>query len=117
MGRGKTAPRNLTAVKHIFSKYQWRARNRGQIWNLSLVYFQELIGRACIYCERPPGNIYKGPLGFRLFYQGVDRVINDEGYTEGNTVPCCKECNAIKSNILNASEMLAAMRAIKKVRK
>lgn len=37
---------------------------------------------------------------------GLDRIDNDRGHTKDNTVVCCKECNALKSNIYTKKDML-----------
>lgn len=113
---GNIRPRNLVAVKQLYAQYRFRARNKGLSFDLSTVYFQELIQRDCIYCGNGPRNLHKVSCGHRFFYQGIDRVINEEGYTEANSVPCCAKCNAVKSNVLTAPEMLAAMRAIKRMK-
>ena len=31
-----------------------------------------------------------------IFYNGIDRIVNEQGYTVTNTVPCCKICNQAK---------------------
>lgn len=31
-------------------------------------------------------------------YSGLDRIDSSLGYTYGNVVPCCGECNGMKSN-------------------
>lgn len=114
--RNSGVPQNLVGVGRVYSFYRYQARNRGIYFELSKVEFQELIQRDCIYCGEPPRNKQKLRYGKIFYYQGIDRVLNAEGYTLENSVPCCAKCNAIKSDILSPKEMLAAMRAIKKVR-
>ena len=112
------APRNLAAVKALFIRYQANARLKKRAWSLSLLQFEALVTGDCVYCGAPPQN--KGSSLVRNFafaYQGIDRVVNSQGYTPENSVSCCAKCNAIKSDILTAEEMLLAMRAIKKFRK
>ena len=115
---GKRRPEALTAAKHIMAFYRDRAANKGVPFSLEFLEFFELIKRDCIYCGVRPSNTHKRKGGYAPFrYQGIDRVINSDGYTLENSVPCCAACNSIKSNILTAEEMLAAMTAIKKIRK
>lgn len=50
----------------------------------------------CHYCHG------KLPIGGH----SLDRKNNKRDYLRKNVVPCCKKCNAIKSNILSYKEML-----------
>ena len=43
---------------------------------------------------------------------GLDRVENNKGYTNANVVPCCKECNRLKSNIYSCEETLIIVECI-----
>lgn len=86
----------------------WRAyvRNaRGKCWRLTRRRFAQLIQMNCCYCGAPPRNYIRFLL-FTFLYQGIDRMNNAEGYTKGNTVPCCHRCNAIKGNKLSHEEMI-----------
>jgi hypothetical protein len=63
----------------------------------------------CAYCGKKPSNIYR--LSYvvggkrqrytapemEIHYSGIDRVDSTKGYIHGNVVPCCGECNAMKS--------------------
>lgn len=55
--------------------------------------------RVCIYCSRELPE----------FGHGIDRKDNDIGYTLENSVPCCAECNSLKSNKLTFDEMVWIM--------
>jgi len=35
----------------------------------------------------------------KVIYNGIDRVNNTLGYTEENSVPCCKTCNLAKRTL------------------
>jgi hypothetical protein len=63
----------------------------------------------CSYCGREPSNLFRRKYkidgkyafdpapGMTLRYSGLDRIDSEKGYVHGNVVPCCWECNKIKS--------------------
>ena len=66
----------------------------------------------CAYCGKEPSNIfrmkYKDVDGvyrrgvdpsMEIRWSGLDRVDSSLGYIHGNVVPCCGECNAMKSKL------------------
>jgi hypothetical protein len=75
------------ALKNLFNRYQWEARQRGYSFELSLEQFQKITAQNCFY--------------------GVDRVDNALGYVPDNCVPSCKPCNAAKNSI--SKEMIAKL--------
>lgn len=97
--------------------YIANAKNRGLSFKIDLIHFKEIIQKECFYCGAAPENVHRTYSGHKFFYQGLDRIVNSEGYTLENVVPCCEKCNAMKSDILTAREMLVAVKAIKKLRK
>lgn len=109
-------PEVFQAIKHLLAQHKWRAANKDIPFTLDFIQFKELIQRECLYCGAAPDNVYKGRMGFRFFYQGLDRLLNCEGYTLENVVPCCEKCNAVKSDILTPSEMIAVAKTLKKIR-
>ena len=67
-----------------------------------------ILGRGrCVYCSGP-----LSPTG-----HGLDRKNANRGYTLDNVVPCCVTCNRIKNRYLSHEEMVAAMRAVLRVRR
>ena len=42
---------------------------------------------------------------------------NEKGYEEGNVLPCCKDCNSVRQDVLTVEEMKVAMKAVLKYRK
>lgn len=48
--------------------------------------FKDLKSGSCYYCKRSDKDM------------GVDRVDNNQGYTEENCVSCCAMCNRMKSD-------------------
>lgn len=71
--------------KGKWSAYKKDAQRRGYAFEFSLERFTELFWqKPCFYC----GSINKTA--------GVDRLNNEGGYTESNSVPCCYTCNIMK---------------------
>jgi hypothetical protein len=62
---------------------------------LTMDEFRQLNARDCVYCG--------GDLPFAGY--GLDRKDSSRGYTLDNVVPCCRVCNRIKSDILDARTM------------
>ena len=67
-----------------FSHYQQAARIRNYTWELTFEQFMMFWQKPCHYCDDPIETI------------GLDRIVNSEGYTIGNVVPCCFTCNTGK---------------------
>lgn len=98
-------------LKALYKNYTNRSKINNREFTLSLDKFKELINSNCYYCGREPSQIISGKRRIErkggsvnkeygdLIYNGIDRVDNTEGYTEFNSVPCCKQCNTKKSNI------------------
>lgn len=80
------------------TKYKVSAKKRGLEYNLTNKQFLELVQQDCYYCGDPPQNIIKNHYqNGDYFYNGIDRIDNNKGYTIENTVPCCAKCNYAKS--------------------
>lgn len=77
----------LGSAKTVFRSCK---RNPG---NLSFENFLRIGQYNCFYCNIPPSNNRQG-----FIYSGLDRINNNEGYNLLNIVPCCKQCNIMKSN-------------------
>jgi hypothetical protein len=89
-----------TAVKRsVWNYYLRNAADRNISWNLSFERFCELILKPCHYCGKSGVTFTKMKYGDNLSHNGVDRFYNDQGYTDNNSVTCCKRCNMAKSNM------------------
>lgn len=86
---GKFNDNRSLAVKHL-SGIKKLAKVRGKLWNLHDIYGFELCLSDCFYCGKKSNWPDKR--------NGIDRVNNNIGYIESNTVPACIECNIAKSN-------------------
>ena len=99
-GCSRRKPRGIAHRNQLFSNYRLGAIRRELDWDLSLELFSKLISQNCYYCgtsPTPPSsiNLKKFPTG-PISFNGLDRVDNRQGYTVGNIVACCKDCNYAK---------------------
>lgn len=70
--------------KARYKVYKSGAERRGLVFDLSQDQFLSFWNKPCRYCGSSIDTI------------GLDRRDNKEGYTMGNTVSCCKQCNFMK---------------------
>ena len=111
-GRARVQPYQA-GVNRIYTSYRYRCKTRNIFFSISVEQFYKLSQKRCVYCNAAPANRERG---FDFIYNGLDRKDNRKGYTKDNSLPCCGTCNSLKSNILTYDEMVAAMRAILRVR-
>ena len=96
-------PPGEAAFNSLYSNYREGAVHRGLVFELSKEEFKVLTQQVCYYCGCPPSLYYRRvrkiapPTSYR--YNGVDRLDNSLGYTQGNSVPCCKTCNRAKQQM------------------
>ena len=84
-------------------------RNKKVEFTLSFDEFKEIINKAkCHYCdEELIYNKHSRNWGKNLSRaHQLDRKNNLKGYTKENAVPCCWNCNRLKSNIYSYEEFL-----------
>jgi 5-methylcytosine-specific restriction endonuclease McrA len=82
----------------LFRQYKTSSKRRGLIFSLSMEQFENLTRSSCHYCGTKPQTISRKCSEFGSYlYNGIDRKNNDLGYTIENCVPCCQECNFLKS--------------------
>lgn len=103
----KAKPRKL---KTKDAKAKWRAwsrtllgqfttsknkiKKRNIVWELTKEQFFDIRKGECNYCS--------GPLPETSI--GLDRIIPEIGYIVGNVVPCCRNCNMLKGDMLTKEE-------------
>jgi len=75
--------------KHIlWNQYVKGAQKRRIDFAVTKIHFNELILTPCFYCKySKDGEV-----------NGLDRLNNNEGYTEENCVACCGPCNMLKGS-------------------
>ena len=69
-----------------FSSYKSRAHKKKMKFNVPEEIFTILEKRPCYYCKIKKDEV------------GIDRIDNTKGYVSGNCIPCCWDCNRLKSN-------------------
>ncbi len=91
-------PRRNPAKTHVLYNYKSNAKDRKIAWELSDETFYRLTQQNCRYCGTPPMTERRAD-GWVYVYNGVDRVVNELGYTEENAVSCCQVCNYAKRTL------------------
>lgn len=101
------------SLNGLYYEYVRSAKKRNKNFQLTKEQFKILTSSNCHYCHKPPFKIYykEGCKGEYRF-NGIDRKDNSKGYTSENSLPCCWECNNIKSNTLSYEEMMVVAKAL-----
>ena len=72
-----------------YKNYTQHARQKNRSFDLTLEDFDQITNQICIYCGTfEPGKNHTG----------IDRINSKIGYTLSNCVPCCWQCNFMKSD-------------------
>ncbi len=94
-------PEGEAARNCVLRTYKQGAKKRNLGWDITASDFFTLITKNCFYCGGLPTNLsYKSKQHGSFFYNGLDRLDNNQGYTLKNTVPCCHRCNWMKRNLI-----------------
>jgi hypothetical protein len=106
-------PDGQAAVNLRVHQYRNNAIKFGREFSLDFDQFKKLLLGACNYCGAPPSSVVKarGKYQNDFLYNGVDRVDNEEGYTEANSVSCCGTCNMMK-RAMSVQEFLGHIKRI-----
>jgi len=106
------------AFNELLAQYKKNAKKTGRAFSLTEDEFRKLTGSICHYCGRTPSQLgcYRTKSSTHTSTQpylanGIDRIINTEGYTSRNSIPCCKLCNWMKSN-LSYEDFISHLRRI-----
>jgi hypothetical protein len=92
-----TLPAGEMAFNQLFTNYKFHAGKRDLPFVLSREEFKILTKGDCFYCGAAPSQWYhRGHKSGSYIYNGIDRLINSEGYYLNNCVPCCGVCNDMK---------------------
>lgn len=97
----------------VIRAYKRHAKRRGLSWTISDSEFLSLASRNCFYCDSEPSNSIKNS-GGEFRYNGIDRMDNSKGYDLANVQPCCKRCNAAKSDMTFEQFLGWAKRVVRK---
>lgn len=94
--KGSTLTNNAM-INIVQADYKGRCKVKGFEFSLTREKFSELIQSPCSYCGATESNTkMEGGRAFK--YNGIDRVDSNLGYTENNTVTCCRFCNIAKAS-------------------
>lgn len=98
-------PKGLASLRKIIGKYKESATKKGHIFELDEFQMIHLTQMRCHYCGAIPSRVaYNNSKTRRKwtnggwYYNGIDRVDNNGGYTLDNVVTCCWKCNNSKGN-------------------
>jgi hypothetical protein len=91
---------------YLFNNCTRGAKMRNHEFNLTYSEFESIIFKDCYYCGIEPqkatnkiiivrGNTNEPP----IYYNGIDRIDSNIGYTMDNCVPCCSICNYMKHTL------------------
>lgn len=88
----------------LHSNYRSRAKRKKIPFTFTFEEFKGMVTSNCYYCNLEPNKCRadraKSRMGSsRVFFNGIDRLDSDGGYTPENTVPCCEDCNKAKRNL------------------
>lgn len=106
--RKSTRNRDITidierTKKDLFYRYRKSAVKRNYNFELSYKHFISLTKSNCHYCNQKPSREHKFYIKDTIMpsyiCNGIDRKNNNEGYIEGNCLPCCTICNRAKNNL------------------
>jgi hypothetical protein len=89
---------DIATLRELKREYKKKAKKKGLSYELSEKQFFDLVLSNCFYCGSKPSNEkgYRSNRSIKTKHQGIDRVVNEKGYTKENTVPCCWKCNQWK---------------------
>jgi hypothetical protein len=93
----------VTQYKKLFQS----ARTRKLVLKISFDDYSKLVSLPCFYCER---------ILPRAFGYCLDRINNSKGYLLNNVIPCCGDCNSVRSDKLSFEETVVFMKAVVKYR-
>jgi predicted RNA-binding Zn-ribbon protein involved in translation (DUF1610 family) len=88
------------ALNSTYSAYKSKAKIKKIAFKISKDIFKRIVASNCHYCGATPSNEMKSSYNTgSFFYNGIDRIDNNRGYTSDNIVPCCKICNYAKNTM------------------
>lgn len=84
----------------LYTKYKISANSKVLEFSVSLESFSKSLHSNCVYCGIEPKQTMKvgRAVDNVLVYNGIDRIVPELGYVEGNIAPCCWVCNQAKKN-------------------
>jgi hypothetical protein len=87
-------------ISAVYQSYSASAKNKGLSFELTATDVELLIFSNCGYCGTPPNASRTLGQGRwtreSLPTNGIDRMVNSDGYTLSNSLACCWDCNSFK---------------------
>jgi hypothetical protein len=104
-----------SAVNKVAHRYRETARKNGTVFELTDLECGVMFLSDCYYCGTPPctPGAAQTVTAAHIMLNGVDRVDPANGYTTGNTRPCCKKCNYMKGSIPELDMLLHIEKILK----
>jgi hypothetical protein len=91
---------NESCRNTLFLALKSSAKKRNHLFEIKREYVDVVTQQHCYYCGIEPSNTMRVPHNTDILkYNGLDRIDNTKGYTESNTVPCCRTCNIAKNTM------------------
>lgn len=101
--REKSSNKQLGLRNYLYKTNERNAIGRKRTFNLSFEEFNSLIAKNCYYCNEPPKIASDKTIITRgdrnqlpIYYNGIDRLNPEIGYSVENCVACCSICNYMK---------------------
>jgi len=88
------------SLNMYFYTYKRNAIARNCFFDLEKEDFRKIVLQYCHYCNIEPRKIqYDKTMNGPFIGNGVDQIIASGGYSKENCVPCCWNCNGLKSDL------------------
>lgn len=98
----KILDREHAIWKHLYNSTIVR-RSKSKKWGIiiDLEHFKYLSQEPCNFCGLSSSNSITDRCDSNniLYFNGIDRLDSNLGYTKENSVPCCRYCNTAKNTM------------------
>lgn len=107
-------PDGQAAINCVYSAYRSSAKARNLEWQLTKDQCYKLFNDICTICLIIPSTLtrYRNSTG-NVYYNGIDRIDSNKGYTIDNVQTMCKTCNCAKMT-LSMDEFIVWIERIRK---
>lgn len=103
MGKSNVLPNYQSLKNRLYKNYKHNAIKRNYEFNLTKEEMLNLFSKNCHYCGQEPiemkGDMSGNYTEIPFKRNGIDRIDNSKGYTIGNVISCCRNCNIAKSTM------------------
>lgn len=102
---------NTSNFRRLLHKYKRNAKANNREFELTDDECHVLFKASCHYCGGRPKKVMDERGRFPYFYNGIDRLVQSEGYSNANVVTACYVCNMAKGR-LDYSEFMILVKKI-----